>query len=439
MKNCIGIKELKSILGVMFLFVFVLLAQAQSNDGLLDRGMVGGGNSSTLGLFSPDSLSFGADSLLPVRRFIHRLGVDMCPAYILPTSAFFWGENEAQRPIRSSYSAHLKYSFGFMPESYLDRLYGGVYQGVGLAYFNFGEPRQIGNPLSLYLFQGARIKRFNPRLSLNYEWNLGLSFGWRPYDKELNFYNTVMGSEANAYMNADLYLNWMLSSHLDLTTGIALSHFSNGNTKYPNAGLNTAGLKLGLVYHFNRPAMNRLNPMRRSAVLKFPNHISYDLVLFGSWRRKGVDFADKLVPSPHAYPVFGFNFAPMYNFGYKFRAGLSLDGVWDGSANVYTEDYIVGTEQPFYTPSFEKQLALGLSGRVEYVMPFLTICFGLGTNVIYGGPDLKSVYQILALKIEVTRSSFIHIGYNLQNFHMPNYLMLGFGYRFNNKYPTLHR
>ena len=33
----------------------------------------------------------------------------------------------------------------------------------------------------------------------------------------------------------------------------------------------------------------------------------------------------------------------MYNLGYKFRFGASLDGVYDGSANVYTymEDYIV--------------------------------------------------------------------------------------------------
>ena len=28
----------------------------------------------------------------------------------------------------------------------------------------------------------------------------------------------------------------------------------------------------------------------------------------------------------------------MYNFGYKFRAGLSLDGIYDGSANVYIPD-----------------------------------------------------------------------------------------------------
>ena len=62
---------------------------------------------------------------------------------------------------------------------------------------------------------------------------------------------------------------------------------------------------------------------------------------------------------------------------------------------------------------------------------------GLGANVLHGGGDMKSFYQILALKIDVTRNSYLHIGYNLREFHEPNYLMLGIGYRFNNKRPKL--
>ena len=58
-------------------------------------------------------------------------------------------------------------------------------------------------------------------------------------------------------------------------------------------------------------------------------------------------------------------------------------------------------------------------------------------NVLHGGGDMKSFYQILALKIDVTRNSYLHIGYNLREFHEPNYLMLGIGYRFNNKRPKL--
>ena len=68
-------------------------------------------------------------------------------------------------------------------------------------------------------------------------------------------------------------------------------------------------------------------------------------------------------------------------------------------------------------------------------MPCVSIGLGLGANILHKGGDLKSFYQILALKVGITRSSFLHIGYSLRDFHMPNFLMLGVGYRFNNKYP----
>jgi hypothetical protein len=384
----------------------------------------------------PDNLSSGVDSFFLSSNFFQRIGVEIRPGYIIPTNSFLRGDNETWEPIRNSFSAHLKYSFQFYPNTNTDRIYGEAYQGVGLAYYSFGERKQLGNPIAFYLFQGARISRFTPRLSLNYEWNFGLSFGWRPYDYEDNYYNIMIGSKLNAYINMDLYLSWMLSSQFDLTGGIGLSHFSNGNTKFPNAGLNAGSLNLGLVYRFDRNNYFHSKPSSyQSFIPEFPRHTSYDLVLFGSWRRKGVVFGDKQVASPDAYTVLGFNFAPMYNFGYKFRAGISADGIYDGSANVYTEDYIIGTDQEFFKPSLSRQLALGISGRAEYVMPYFTVGLGIGINVLHGGGDLKAFYQALALKIEITRNSFIHIGYNLKDFHDPNFLMLGIGFRFNNKYP----
>lgn len=371
--------------------------------------------------------------LLAQSRFIHQIGIETRPGYIFPTNSFLKGENEKGKSISNSFSAHLKYSFRFRPNTLADQIYKSPYQGIGLSYYTFNESKSLGNPIALYVFQGARITRFTPWLSLNYEWNFGLSFGWKPYDDMENFYNVVIGSKTNAFLNAGVHLSWMLSPRFDLITGFTLSHFSNGNTNFPNAGLNTVDFKVGLVYNFNAPNKLLSEPTFQHPVPAFQRHISYDVVLFGSWRRKGVAFGNEQVASPDKYTVLGFNFNPMYNFGYRFRAGVSLDGVYDGSANVYTKDFIVGTKQEFYKPSFSKQIALGFSGRAEYVMPFFTIGMGLGVNVLHRGGDFKALYQTLSLKMEVTRNSFLHIGYSLNDFHDPNYLMLGIGYRFNNK------
>ncbi len=370
------------------------------------------------------------------QRFIHKLGVEYRPGYIFPTNSFLAGDNRIYEPFQWGYSAHLKYAFQFKPNTRADRIYGGAYQGIGVGYYDFGSKEELGNPTAIYLYQGARIARITSRLSLNYEWNFGLSFGWKPYDQYENPNNTVIGSKANAYLNAGVQLNWMVMRQVDLIAGVSATHFSNGNTKFPNTGLNTIGLKVGVIYNFNRPEEALTKPVYQTPVPEFQRHVSYDLTMFGSWRRKGVFVSEGQIASPHSYTVLGFNFAPMYNIGYKFRTGVSLDGVYDASANVYT---IPGNGDECYQPPFDKQIALGISGRAEYVMPYFTVGVGIGANILHSGNDHKGIYQVLTLKVELTRSSYLHIGYNLKDFKNPNFLMLGLGLRFNNKYPTSHR
>jgi hypothetical protein len=359
------------------------------------------------------------------RRFVRRIDVELRPGLILRTSPFLRGENERGRRIGNALSGHLRYSLRARSGSLADRLFGGVYQGVGIAAFSFGERRQIGDPVALYLFQGARIAG-SDRLALSYEWNLGVSAGWHPYDPSVNMYNVIIGSRVNAYIDAGVSLEWMLSRRICLTTGASVTHFSNGNTRFPNAGLNTAGLKAGVRCLFDPPAARR-PPL--AGVPAFARSLSYDLAVFASWRRKGIRMGENRIALPDAYPVAGFSFAPMYRLARRVRAGVSLDAVYDGSANICPDDLTEETGIVFLHPAFGRQSAMGLSARAEYVMPYFSVNMGLGVNVVHGGGDIKPFYQLLALKTAVTRSAYIHIGYSLQNFNAPNYLMLGLGLR----------
>lgn len=378
-----------------------------------------------------------SDSLVTRSGFVHGLGVNFGYGHVLPTDPFYKGLNNAGKPIDQALSGHLKYSFQLPSGSLGNKLYADTYQGIGISRFDFGNAEELGNPVAIYLFQGAKIAQLARQLSLGYEWNFGLSGGWKPNDFVDNPYNVTIGSRINAYINAGLFLKWKLNSRMDLATGVDITHFSNGNTAFPNAGLNMVGANLGLSYHLRE--QQEQPDFRTFKVPAYTKHINYDLVFFGAWRRKGVAFFDKLVASPEVYPVLGAYFAPMYNFGYRFRAGISVDGIYDGSANVYTEDYIVGTTQEFFKPALNRQLAMGLSARAEYVMPLFSIAVGLGGNVLHKGGDLKGSYQTFALKIGATRNSFIHIGYNLKDFHEPNFLMLGLGFRLHNHSPSLLR
>jgi hypothetical protein len=380
------------------------------------------------GVYSdPDSLFCGK---------IHRLDFETRYGYVLPTHIFLKGENEARSPIENMKSLHLRYGFKFSPNCNINKIYNGVYQGIGASYFDFGNKKELGSPVSVYLFQGARIGKIDPVLSINYEWNLGLSMDWKPYDFDNNSYNKIIGSKVNAYIDAGLYLNWILSENFDLTTGINFTHFSNGHTEFPNAGLNALGIKAGLVYNFkgNYDKLKRLTYLPYTPF--FQKHWSYDLLLFGSWRRKAVNIGEDRIASPYYYEVLGFNFSPMYNVDYKYRLGLSLDGVYDGSANVYTLPFIEGNEPDFYKSALRDRLSLGVSGRAELVMPYFSVGLGLGVNFL-GRGDLKAFYQIISLKINLSRNLFLNVGYSLHDFQTPNHLMLGIGFSFNNKYPRL--
>lgn len=370
-------------------------------------------------------------------KYTHYLGVEFRPGFVIPSPPFYKEADDKDLSTKHALSAHLKYSFSLPSGTLGDQIFANTKQGVGIGYFDFGNKQELGTPISAYLFQNEEIAHFTRSLTLDYEWNFGLSNGWKPYDPETNPQNVVVGSRLNAYINLAVYLTWRLGQRLYLSSGVDFTHFSNGNTEYPNAGFNTTGFKLGMRYDINKQTTNTENEAVTSGVPTFPRHVSYDLVFFGAWRRKGVEFFDQMVASPYKYAVAGAYFAPMYNLGYRFRTGLSLDAIYDGSANVYTQDYIVGTPQEFFQPKWDRQVALGLSARAEYVMPIFTIGLGIGTNVLHRGGDLRGTYQNFALKIRTNRSTFIHIGYSLKDFHDPNHLMLGFGFNFNNRTPHL--
>ena len=367
------------------------------------------------------------------RRPSHSIGFDLRPGYVFPTASFFRGNNNALRPVDATLALHLKYAFRFSPDSRLGRLYPHAYQGIGVAWNTFFNTGEVGTPAAVYVFQGSRIARLAPGLTLDYEWNFGASFGWQKYAVYANPYNNVVGSRINAYINAGLFLNWQVAPQWSLTAGIDLAHYSNGNTNYPNSGVNTVGARIGMMRTFGgSPSEVTPSSIPADEPSSLAGRISYDVLLYGSTRKRGLFLDNHAELIPGSFAVAGLNFNPMYVVNKYFRAGLSLDAQYDESANL-KEHWVEGTggdDLKFYRPPFREQFAVGLSLRAELNMPIFSVNVGIGRNVICKGADTDVFYQILALKAFVTRHLFLHVGYQLSDFHNPNNLMLGLGWRF---------
>ncbi len=360
-----------------------------------------------------------------------KIGADFSAGYVCPSHKFLQGRNETGKPINKTVAGHIKYGIQLGPQTELGRKYPNTYQGIGLSYHHFFNDKELGSPFCAFIFQHTRIASLAPALSLDGEWNGGIAWNWVKYDPVTNPNNRLMGASLTAYINVGLMLNWNFSPLWNLTAGADFTHVSNGNTAYPNYGLNTVTFRTGIMRSL-KPAP----PMPAKYPDKFQRHVTYDLTFFGSWRKKVVRIGILDHQVEKNFGVAGINFNPMYNICKYFRTGLSLDMLYDSSSNVRAlTDKITPEEAPEYSkPAFEEQIMAGLSARAELVLPIFSINIGVGMNLLASGEDKWLPYEILALKAHVSKNLYLHAGCTFYNLQFSRCMMFGLGYRFNSRY-----
>ena len=371
----------------------------------------------TLILLVSSNLIEGKDSLA-LNNLSHHLSAEIRPTYNLPTHGYYRGYNEADKPIRLAGAAHIKYGFSLDPQSQLGQLYPTAYQGIGVGIQSFFHHELTGTPLLMYIFQGGQIADIGNRCSIGYEWNLGASYGWKS--------NNVVSSPWNIYINIAIPFTFHLSQLWDLSFGPEYTHYSNGDTTFPNGGANTVGCRIGLTAKINEDQAKAPGKRLISREVSYSrnnlhNRLHYDLILFGAWRADRMIDKSGLRIINKAFPTAGISFNPLYRLNRYFCAGAALDLLFDRSADIsYTEqiDY----------PSIDRQFSYGISARGELTMPFFSINIGAGYS-LSSGKDLKGFYTTYTLKTFLTENVFLNIGYKLSSVLYSHNLMLGLGVR----------
>lgn len=382
-----------------------------------------------VGLGSPVRLLGQVADSAELKRSARYLEFQAAPSYLLPTNQFLDGVSMKEDNMRWGTSLYLKYGFKYPRSSRMRQLYPDAYQGIGIGYHLFPNREELGNPVTLFLYQGSRIAALSQQLTLDYEWNFGVSFGWKPYDKDRNPYNHIAGSRTSAYMSIGLSAKWRISPEWCLALGTFVSHYSNGNTSYPNSGLNTLEPRISLCHtDALEDNLGRLKP----APFRPQSRFSFDVTLYGSTRKKGVAELNYLVKGD--FGILGMTLNPLYTVNRYFKTGPSADIQYDESANI--DDYIAGQnelgEWKFYRPPFGDRIFGGISWRGEFSMSLFSVNIGLGHSIYAKDKNQRGLYQFLGLKTFVTPHIYLHTGYMLSKFKNPRNLMLGIGYRFGN-------
>ena len=366
----------------------------------------------------------------------HSVGLDVRPSY--PFSSYRDDillsilDVENARKTKLAGSLHLQYGFSFPQDSRQGRIFPEAWQGVGAAVNFLGNIKGIGLPVSLYVFQGAPVWKISDRFSLYYEWNFGASFGWRPCDGQIASSNLIVGSSVNAYLNVGAGISYRIGDNYSLMAGLDLTHYSNGNTSFPNPGVNMAGLRVGVVKSFGREPAKRDNAIVfDDDSAKQERKLRFDVTAYGAWRKRVYRGEDPPVLLNGHFPVVGLDISPMWQIRKIFRAGGSLDLQWDQSTDLKRHQACGSSSDDirFYRPPILSQICVGISGRAELVMPIFSVNLGIGYNFI-GPEETRATYQLANLKVRLTERFFLNVGYQLLNFQKQNNLMLGLGYSF---------
>ncbi len=363
------------------------------------------------------------------RPLIWRTGADVNPSWVPGTNSFLRGSNDEYRIINSGLSGDIRADFSFATDTKEGMLYPGLYQGLGIGVNSFFSNSLLGTPVSAYAYQGAPIARFSDRLRLGYEWRFGAAFGWRHYDEEVAGYNSAVSTSVTAMLGIGFKLHYTLSDRWELAFGLNGTHYSNGNTSWPNGGVNAIGATIGIAY--------TLNPQNRRA--QAPSWLGteadrgrwlYDIVAYGAWRKRGVNVSYEPQLCPGRFGVVGLQLSPLRKLNRYVSVGPALDMQWDESAGLepYWIEGTTGSDIKFARPPFGKQLSLGVSAHAELTMPIFSVNAGIGYDFVNPKGE-KRFYQSLTLKTFITRNFFLNVGYRLGDFKDPQNLMLGIGAR----------
>lgn len=381
-------------------------------------------------------IAFAATDTVPSgfsRKLSWSAGLEITPAWVPGTNRFLKGDNAEDKNIRGALSGNLRADFSFDPSTREGMLYKGLYQGIGLGGTTFFFNSLLGNPVSAYVYQGAPVAYFGSRLWLGYEWQFGAAFGWKHYGQETAENNAVVSTSVTAHMGLALKLHYALSGRWQMSVGLSANHYSNGNTSWPNAGVNYIGASVGIACLLNPPKGHPEIVSESIFEEADKGRWIYDIMAYGAWRKRVVLTGDPATPQlcPGKFGIVGFQFSPMRVLNRFVAVGPSLDLQWDESAGLsrYWVNGTSGDMIRFKRPPFGRQVSVGLSAHAELTMPIFSVNAGIGYDVVNPKGD-KAFYQSLTLKTFVTRNIYLNTGYRLGSFKDPQNLMLGIGVRF---------
>lgn len=345
--------------------------------------------------------------------------------YVFPTNDFVRGGNAEKELI----NAFQTFSIRFSQQSYGKKLWEQIYNyphwGIGLSVYDFYNPEEIGNPIALYGFFDAPFKRWD-RLTFNYEIGFGATFNWKRFDPISNSSNIAIGAGESFYIDAGLNLLYELTEHLDVETGLSLTHFSNGALKKPNFGLNTVAPKISIKYNFDerhdfiKHKIPEFQPEKECIISTF---IGGTNVIFDS---VDVDIQEKY--EGITFPVAGITTTLNWHIWRKSKIGIGMAFTYNGSVNAQVA--VDNNELEVKDGLFTDKIQISIFPSYEFVVNRFSLILQ-PAFYIYRKKLVNQTpvfHQRIGLKYHFTEDFFVGITLRDYDFHVSDFVEWNIGY-----------
>ena len=302
--------------------------------------------------------------------------------------------------------------------------------GMGIQYMHILNRNELGHPFSLYGFYDG--KYFSSKnFEVTNRMALGFAYGFTQYDPTAswpsNWPNDIFCTKVNAYVELGLGLAIRLHKSLFIEPGVRLTHYSNGNTREPQKGLNIPSWSVGL-----RSELGKI-PEQYVTVPLNPTWPKHEVVAFLAMSPRQLDFIDDSTMFHETYDM-SFLMANLdlgyyYSLARQFRLGLALDFFYDGT-NGMKEAGLLGKPERNAVP-FHDKVGLTIFAGGEKDIDRLTVVAALGyivarTRFESSTPLLE---QRLGVRYHFHRNLFAGVHVRAYNFRAAKSVELNLGMR----------
>lgn len=287
------------------------------------------------------------------------------------------------------------------------------YPEVGLAYLynDFSNPRIFGVSHSVFPYLAIPSLRREHFFQHVMKIGFGLAYFTKKWDSKDNLTFLAIGSHMNACFAISSDFQFAIHESFTFSTSLGFTHFSNGNFRKPNLGMNVFNISAGLQYKFN-PAVFY--------------HRVYEPALFCPvWESvviysSGVNGYTIYEPGPLWAQSIQFDMGRRWNHKRKIGFGADL---------FYQESNGLGwrSENEGNQPGLVDKTQLGVHVSYGLIYHRLELNIQLGTYLL-AAYQIKPIYNRYAFRYALNESWLAQLSLKA-HYGIADFVELGIGYR----------